>query len=171
MPNSKIISQYLSEGGAGTTVSIRPASAAAVTFSWAATLSGSQAEITRCIVSIEDAGNFDAEDYGALAAPLVNGITMGVYDSNGLKYLLTDPAAPIKTNFQWAAYCYDADVKNWGAGNNMLVVRWTFQKSGKPIYIRQSKGEYIMASFADTLSGLVDHKILLQGNWITPGPV
>jgi hypothetical protein len=161
--DSRVISEFISLDGAGVTTSIIQANATPSTWSWVAT-SSSIVHIERIIVSIEDTGNFNADDYGALGAALTNGLTLGVYESGGLKYLLTD--TPIVKNFDWGAYCYDADVKGWGVGNNFLVARWTFAKSGQPVYLHAADGEYLALSVADTLSGLIDHKVLVQGHYI-----
>jgi len=40
----------------------------------------------------------------------------------------------IKTNSQWARYCYDVAHQEYGAAPTAYVsVRWTFAKSGQPI--------------------------------------
>lgn len=169
MPNSKIISEFLSVNGANVTHSITPASAATVSYRWgpSSTQGNAVAEIQRGIITVQDSGVFDAEGYGALSA-LTNGMTLRVMDSNGLKYLLTDDHLPIKQNVDWGAYCYDVDLKAWGVGDKFIVARWTFGKSGKPVYLRESKGEYLELEVADTLSGLVEHLFLIQGHYITP---
>lgn len=172
MPRSKIISEFLTLNGAGTTASILPANDTLATWSWVCP-AGKKVEIQRIIPSVEDSGNFDAEDYGALGSALTNGMTLSVMGTvNGQAdqrlYYLTDEAKPIKTNFDWGAYCYDANVKAWGVGNNFLVARWTFAKSGQPVYLDGDRSERLVLEVSDTLSGLVEHLVLVQGYYITP---
>jgi hypothetical protein len=58
--------------------------------------------------------------------------------------------------------CYDASVKNWGAGNEMLLVRWTFAKAGQD-GINVSDGESLSVFMSDDLSGLLRHSFMFQG--------
>jgi len=170
MPESKLISEFLYLSTSQSVHSILPANATTISYIWKPTVAGSVAEITRLIGYIEDNANFSAETYGAAAA-LTNGLTLGVYNSDGtMKYQLTDSHLPVKKNAQWGAYCFDIAYEAFGAGNNMLTWRWTFAKSGKPVYLSQSRGDYIGLTVADTLSTLVDHLMLVQGHYITTGP-
>lgn len=166
-PQSKLISTMLLSG---TLTEILPADATAGTWSFVPT--GSQiVALHRMLPFVRDTGAFYAERYGALGAALTNGISFGVYGTvdgvaDTLLYRLTDANHPIKTNADWTAYCYDANYISYGQGDNMLAVRWTFARSGQPIYLDASKGQYLAMSVADTLSGLVDHHVAVQGYYI-----
>jgi hypothetical protein len=166
MPQSKIISRLLTvDGAAGTTFSMVTADATPITFSIKP--SGSEVmEITRIIPFIEDSGGFYASRYGGMGAALTNGITMSVHNADGLVYTLTDSSHPIKSNADWTSYCYDTDYISYGQGDNMLVSRWTFAKSGKPVYLSASKGEFLQVHISDTIS-VVDHHMLVQGHYIS----
>ena len=167
VPQSKIISTLMRSGTLPQTL---PADATLGTWSYAPT--GTQiVEITRCIPFIQDGGAFYASRYGGLGAALTNGLVLGVYGTvNGvadtLLYSLTDTSHPIQSNADWTSYCYDSSYISYGQGDNMLVSRWTFAKSGQPVYLDASKSQYIALTVQDTLSGLVDHHILLQGHYI-----
>lgn len=119
--------------------------------------------INRMIVSIEDGQNMRAEYYAALNGPLTNGILIKIIDSDGLTELrdITDNV-PIVANAQWGALCYDVDIKTWGAGNEVLLVRWTFSAAGiDPISL--SPGQSLRVILNDDFTGLVRHGFMIQG--------
>jgi hypothetical protein len=170
MPQSKIISRFLTEDGAsGTTYSILPADDTPVTFSIIPT--GNEVmEIHRCLPFIRDETAFSAEKYGALAA-LDPGITMSVMrvvnGATATAYTLIEPTHPVQSNADWAAYCFDVVALEFGQGDEFLTARWTFAKSGKPVYLSASKNEWLELTCAGTCTGLVDHHVLIQGYYIT----
>jgi hypothetical protein len=125
---------------------------------------GSNLVLTRLIVGIEDTAGMKPELYGAAAA-LGNGIQVKIIDADGTTVIsdLTDGIA-IKTNAQWGFLCYD--VTHQGFGNTpddeMLLVRWTFARSGTPITLKpgQSLRVYLNDSSHQPLlhgSGLLDY--------------
>jgi hypothetical protein len=124
---------------------------------------GEQYRLTRMIVSVADTPAMQAEEYGNLGAALTNGITVSVHNSQGLLYDLTDPAFPVKTNAGWAYMCYDAQMLTWGAGDELLVARFTFLKSGAPVVLRSWEGEKLVVTLNDNFTGLIAHSFLVQG--------
>ena len=121
----------------------------------------------RMIVTIEDSGTFDAENYGAFNAELTNGITVRVVnDDDGVVEALTD-GLPIKANVDWGTYCYDVDLKTWGVGDTVLLVRWTFTRDSGPILLRGSKNERLEIVLNDNFTGLVSHLFCLNGKKVT----
>lgn len=171
MPQSKIISRMLTmDGSASGTHSIKNADATPVTFSIIPT--GSEVmEIQRLIPYIRDTSGFSAEKYGDIASGLAPGITMSVMrvvdGATATAYTLINPLHPITCNADWAGYCYDTTVYEWGGGDEMLAARWTFGKSGKPVYLSAGKNEWLEMTVAGTCSGLVEHHMLVQGYYIT----
>jgi hypothetical protein len=125
---------------------------------------GSVFKIHRMIVSLEDTSGMIAGGYGDIGSPLSEGITVKVGNRDGVKLDLTD-GVPIKTNSGWGRLCYDVDIKSWGTTptNELLVVRWTFSKSGAPIVLNGRKGEYLYVTFDDDLDELISHYFLVQG--------
>jgi hypothetical protein len=113
------------------------------------------------VISIEDGAGMDADKYGN-GITLTNGITVTA-ENSGVIMNLTDPIHPILKNGHWAHYCFDADVKSWGSGNEHLVARWTFEKFGKPLILRGSHEEYLAVNLHDTFTALVEHHFLVQG--------
>lgn len=117
--------------------------------------------IARLLVYIRDTGTFTAGSYGAASA-LSNGILVKV-EYRDVTQDLTDNI-PILTNADWARVCYDADVKSWGAGDAMLGVRWTFEKSGAPVLIGQ--GEKLIVRVNDNMTDLAEHRFMVQGRYV-----
>ncbi len=118
-------------------------------------------EVARMLVTVEDAGSFDASKYG-------NGvvITKGIVitgQSKGTAIEITDPNELINTNAEWGSYCYDADVKTWGTGNELLLVRWTFSKAGSPIVLDSRAEDFIKITLNDDFDDLVSHHFHFQG--------
>ena len=118
--------------------------------------------VTRMIVYIEDAGPFNMDNYGGLAGALSNGITVRVQDDSGTIINLTDGIA-IDHNGSWGRVCYDINSINFGAGNDAVAVRWTFDRSGVPIRLVGDNNERLEIVVNDSFVGLVEHTFLIQG--------
>lgn len=116
--------------------------------------------IHRMMVSYAAAKNWSADLYGK-AITLTNGIKVLVEDSDGLMYELTDHT--VKTNGQWAAFCYDFTLFAFGSGNDWAAVRWTFAKSGKPVILRGDYGQKLIVRLNDDFDDLVEQHFLVQG--------
>jgi len=118
--------------------------------------------VHRVIVMIEDTSGFAARDYGNIADGLTNGIELKTYRDSVEINDLTG-GAPIQTNGEWARVCYDVDLKTWGPGNEILVVRWSFDKSGIPVTLVGAKNESISIDVNDDMTGLIEHTFMVQG--------
>ena len=118
--------------------------------------------VERLIVCVEDTTSMQAQEYGNLGAALTNGVVVYKTVNGTLDQDLTD-GIPIKTNAAWGALCYDADVKSWGAGDEMLLVRWTFGKAGLPLYLNGYDLEALEVRLNDNLTGLINHTFMAQG--------
>ena len=122
------------------------------------------AHIYRMIITVQDDGVFTADTYGNRVI-LVNGITLtvrNVSDDSIVHDLTADHA--IVSNAEWASHCYDADVKSWGNGDELLIVRWTFSRGGSPILLDDSM--YLSIDLNDDFSTLVAHRFVLQGEYV-----
>jgi len=124
-------------------------------------LTGHYLKVARMIVSIEDAGTFDSASYGN-GISMTNGISVGVFDAETdvLKQDLLG-GEPVKTNADWVRHCHDLSLHNFGTGNPVATIRWTFEKSGDFIYL--SNDEYLKISIRDNLTALVNHQFFLNG--------
>ena len=121
--------------------------------------------ITRLIVSYQDgSGGTDAE-YGNLNAALSNGITVHVDSAADVELLDLTDGVPITFNAGWGALCFDYAVKNQGsAANDLWVIRWTFERSGRPLLLKP--GEKLVMSIQDDLTNLVNHYAMAQGYYL-----
>lgn len=127
--------------------------------------SGRVAELERMIVYIEDAGAPDSGKYGN-SVVLANGIKVYVRDADDEIVLDLTPDEAIKTNADWGALCYDVSLLSWGTGNDTVVVRWTFAKSGAPLYLKGRDGHYLTAELNDDFTDLISHRFLIQGVYV-----
>ena len=118
--------------------------------------------VHRMIVLIEDTAVIQAEEYGNLGAALTNGVVVYKTIAGEVDQDLTD-GIPIKTNSQWGSLCFDTEVKAWGAGNQVVLVRWTFSRAGEPLYLNGYKSEAIEVRLNDDLQGLINHTFMAQG--------
>lgn len=116
--------------------------------------------IYRILITVRDTAA-TADRYGNIAGGLTNGVKL--YHRSAADALLFDATPePVKTNTGWGEYCYDVDLKTWGSGDVVLLVRWTAPRAfGKPFTLRP--GEYIEVYLSDDLTGLVEHKFHVQG--------
>jgi len=121
-------------------------------------------ELHRIIVSIEDTSGMQPNEYGNLGSALTNGIELKLYDHNDNEVVDLTDGEPILDNSGWAHHCYDVNLLSWGTSPavDLVVVRWTFAKSGSPLkldpdwYLAVEIGE-------DNLSGLIHHQFMVQG--------
>jgi hypothetical protein len=120
--------------------------------------------LKRMLVFIEDGGAFDTGAYGNGSA-LSNGITVNVKNGAGLLYTLTPEA--VKTNANWAGYCYDFQVQTYGAGNEYAAAVWDFSEDegGGGLALRGDSGEFLEVLLNDDFSGLVNHKFRVRGRY------
>lgn len=120
-------------------------------------------EIHRMIVSVEDVGSFDAGAYGNNIT-ITNGIV--VTAMQGATTLYTMTAFPILTNGDWASHCYDVKLSNFGQGNEIMALRWTFDKTGRPVVLDGSRAQFLNINLSDDFTGLVHHRFVVQGFYI-----
>jgi len=126
---------------------------------------GRKAAIHRMLVFVEDAGAFVAEKYGYNLA-LTNGLKLVVRDADDAIILTLTPDENIISNADWSGSCFDVTYIDWGVGNNSMGVRWTFAKSGKPLYLDGRLGHYLSMELNDTFTGLVHHHFQIQGFYV-----
>lgn len=118
-------------------------------------------EVHRAIIFVQDTGTFTAVKYGVLPT-LTNGVLLDTYDVSGVAKDQIQHS--IKSNSEWAKHCYDATPHTYGSGDNAIAVRWTFSKSGEPIYLKP--GESLRFTVQDDLTGLVVHSFIAQFTYI-----
>jgi hypothetical protein len=116
--------------------------------------------IERMLVFVRDDGVWSTEKYGATTS-VSTGISIEVRTSTDTTLLDLTDGIPIKTNGGWGRLCFDSDVKSIGSGDSMLLVRWTFGKSGRPVTLLE--GERLAVVLNDDFQTLVDHTFQVQG--------
>jgi hypothetical protein len=120
-------------------------------------------QIDRMIVSIGDTNGFRSSYYGAITGNLVNGITVSKRIGTTTIDLDMTDQVPVVSNATWARLCYDADLKTWGAGDELLVVRWTFTKTGGALRLIGDNEDRLTVVLNDDLRGLKEHYFQVQG--------
>ncbi len=125
--------------------------------------------IERMVVQVSDAGALDAGKYGN-NVELTNGITVRKQDDSGTVIELTG-GKPIITNADWGGVCYDVASVGFGQGDNYLGVRWTFGKSGWPLYLDgDGDNERLEVVVNDDMTDLVGQTFMVQG-WKERTPI
>jgi hypothetical protein len=118
--------------------------------------------VARLLVFIEDT-KIIADQYGNISGGLAVGVKLTVENSiGGVLNDLMD-GETVQTSAGWAKYCFDADLKAWGVGNEFLPVRWTFTKGGVYLRLVGDDDERLVITVNDDLTGLDDHEFLAQG--------
>lgn len=117
--------------------------------------------VQRVIILIRDGAMFAADNYGA-GAVLTNGISIQLANDGGVLQDLTS-GVPIMDNASWGAHCYDYTDHVFGAGDNFLAVRWTFEHSGRPVMLRGSLEQRLQVVLNDDFTGLIDHRMKFDG--------
>ena len=121
-------------------------------------------KIHRLIVSVGDGTGMQAEEYGNLGSALSNGIRIEVQDDIGTTLNELDGGLNVTTNAEWGRLCYDVDVKTWGSGDELLLVRWTFDRAGGPIVLDGDNDDRLTVIVNDDLQGLLSHHFMVQGH-------
>jgi hypothetical protein len=125
--------------------------------------------VARLLVVVGDNANLTPEDYGGVAGPLANGITIQKVQGVGAGADVVDELTdlPIQRLVDWTSYSYDGSVDDFGSGDNYYRVRWSFNKfDGQGIYLRPDKQEALRISIRDNLSGLTLHRFTAEGFYL-----
>ncbi len=118
-------------------------------------------ELHRILISVEDTQGMQAEEYGNLGAALSNGYVIEAKDASDNVLQDYCDGVAVTTNANLGRICYDLDLKSWGAGNELLLARFTFTRSGNPVIL--SAGQKLVVTLNDDFTGLLSHYFMLQG--------
>ena len=119
-------------------------------------------QIARLLVHYDDNGSISTDKYAAAPA-LTAGVKCSVKDANDVDLNDLTNGLRVKNNGDWAALCYDLGLQDWGGGDNMFTVRWTFEKHGVPIRINGDDGESFCITLNDDFSTLNQHLFVAEG--------
>ena len=118
--------------------------------------------IYRMLVEYSDTKNMEPEEYGDTGGSLSAGLSFKVMSSDGTTEIADLTQLPIKTNSDWGRVAYDVNVGNFNNTTNASAhVRWTFEKSGQPIFL--TPGRRLQVAVKDDMSGLLTHTCFVQG--------
>lgn len=127
--------------------------------------------IARVIVTVQDGPVLAANRYGKDLV-LVDGVRLAKRTDSEIIVSYTNDR-PVLTNAGWAEYCFDADVKAWGPGDEFLTVRWTFTRAGQFMRLLGERedpdtgltlpAQRISIMLNDDFTGLTNHTFLVQG--------
>lgn len=88
---------------------------------------------------------------------ITNGLTIQLHNAGGLIHDITENH-PILSNDDLTSYCYDARQNLFAANPKSISARYTFSKdSGSGILFDGSKGDKLVITINDDLTGLVEH--------------
>jgi len=116
--------------------------------------------IKRMIIHIKDTAGIDADKYGN-GITLTNGIHIHLIQDGETIDLLD--GGTIKTNAEWAAMCHDAELKGWGQGNDIVSVRWSFDKGNQGLRLIGANNDRLQVVLQDNFEGLLGHSMNIQG--------
>lgn len=122
--------------------------------------------IARLIVSIEDGAAFAVSEYGNMGVTLTNGVKVEVRSgSHAAPTTVLDlmDGLAVTSNGEWGCHNFDVSNLDWGAGNQMLLARWTFSATDGELRIDGDAGERLSVILEDDLSALIHHRFLVQG--------
>jgi hypothetical protein len=123
---------------------------------------GDNIRLVRTTIHYQDTTGFTAQEFGNLGAVLDPGLRF-VLMRDGQVYNEFTSADPITTNGDWGHICYDVQLLSWGAGDEFIVVRWTFEKAGFPVRLNGDSNEEFVLLVNDDLQGLIDFSIIMHG--------
>ena len=154
-----VIQQFLSTVGDGTGVTEMATTPATYKIVPAA---GVEYRLERMLIKIVDAAKFSGDQYFGVGAALTNGILVAVKDASGT--ITNYTPAPIKTSADWGLLAGpDVALTDVTAGEDMLIIRWTFAKGGGPIILSGDDGMWLEMQIQDTLAEATSHQATVQG--------
>ena len=127
--------------------------------------------IERLIVMVKDNAVITADTYGGIDV-LTAGTGVQIMCKEGptgkIILDLTD-GGPVRSNAEWGKMCYDVAAHTFGSGDNYILVRWTFGKSGSPLRVSSVRNEKLVAVINDNLTALTGHIFMIQGLEVNTG--
>ena len=125
---------------------------------------GKTAVLARINLFLTDAGQ-DMLKFGGVSAR-TNGLKVYTKDAAGATITNFTTDTTIKKNADWALFAGPdgATTDVLGAGDDTLVVRWTLEKSGRPISL--DAGESFIVQVQDDLTSVTEFRAQVQGYYL-----
>lgn len=114
--------------------------------------------IERVLIRISDTANISSSEYLSTGA-LADGVKIRYKDDGGTTELLP---FEIKEIADYGSYA-GIDVRSLDSPSRSWVIRWSFFRSGAPVYLRSSDSDRLVITVTDNFSTLVKHTALVQG--------
>jgi len=119
---------------------------------------GEKLAIVSLVVSVVDAGTFDAGKYGNNII-LKNGIKVRHVQSGKTGTL----CQTVKTNLDWATMFYNTNLSRFGTGSDYLHALWEIKNcSGGPLVLYD--GDRLVFNLHDDFTNLVSHRFMAHGS-------
>jgi len=117
--------------------------------------------LERIMVYVEDNASLDSGGWGGLGgSPLTNGFIMRRIQDG----VTTEIPLTIKSNGEMTSICYDVSWNKWGAGNEFVAWRLSFNKFSNGIKLIGHKGDKFEWVVRDDIDALVAQYITCQGH-------
>jgi len=115
-------------------------------------------------VQYSDAGTFQQNVYASLPNPLVNGVSLNVYNRDGsIAGTFTDDQF-VTRNDEWYRLGYRFVYNNWpGSNQNTLVASLNSADFGSPVVIDGTVGQFLAVSVNDDFTPLVSQTFTVKG--------
>ena len=136
-------------------------SSTGITEFFIAPTTGETLVISRLIVGIRATPSARWERYGSIPDGISNGII--IQKTNGIVIDNITDNLPIKSNADWGSHCYDTEIRSQGAGDDFVVVRWSFYKSGQYIVLNGDRQEKFKVILNDDFTSLTSHTFKVEG--------
>lgn len=120
----------------------------------------SQFIVHRALLYMSDGSGFRAEYFAGLGAALSNGCDFE-FVNDGTTYDMLDGIS-ITHNGDFGRMAYDVSLKTWGAGDDIILARWSFDKFGGPIRLAGANDKFVWR-VNDNLSAITEATICVQG--------
>jgi len=117
-------------------------------------------DVYRCSIHIVDA-SVSHGDFGGIASGITNGIKVEVLDGDDNQLFDFTDDFTIKTNGQWGHLAGIDVFIQTTAGDDLLIVRWTINRSGEPL--RLNGTDKLAFTVQDDLTPLTHMAVMTQG--------
>jgi hypothetical protein len=161
-PN-KFIYKFLTDTGGSSDLSVNATSTAQQVFFWQNDTT-TIALISRLNIQMQASGILPT-DFGGISGGLANGLLISARDTNGASLMDFLDGSTIKNNAEFILLAgTDVDRETAGPGDDFLGVRWTIDKAGAKMEVKQ--GQSIRFTVQDDLSTITDFRVKAQGVYL-----
>jgi len=115
-------------------------------------------------IQYSDAGTFQQNVYASLPNPLVNGVSVNLYNRDGSVARSFTDGQFVTRNDEWYRLGYRFIYNNWaGSNQNTLVASLHSADFGSPLVIDGTVGQFLAVSVNDDFTPLVSQTFTVKG--------